>query len=162
MRHDKMVASVVTKESETHARQAWIGLVVGREHGRERLWLKHSTVLVRPAAEQGRDVACHVASRGVDTTAAAADPVAIGNGPCTAGAEGVPCRKMSLHPLGSDEVGVGHAQGLEDMLAEVAFDGPQPGWSRSAQYTTSGIPEVCVSRWRTVAGQKLALVGINL
>jgi len=54
--------------------------------------------------------------------AAAVTHFAVGHSFGAVGAHLVSRRQARLDPFGSDEVGVGHAEGLEDVLAKVAVE----------------------------------------
>ena len=117
-----MAGGVGAEEPETHARQPRVRLVVGLEHRGERRGLEHAPVLVGATAEQRRDEAGHVARRRVDPAGAGADPVAIRDGLRATASERVARREPRGDPIRADEIAVGHAERLEDALAEVALE----------------------------------------
>ena len=79
-------------------------------------------MLVGAAAQQRCGEARDVAGGRVDPAGPPAGPVAIGNWLRAASAEDIPGRETRRQPLRADEVGVGHAEGLEDALAEVPLE----------------------------------------
>ena len=120
--HDAMPAGAVAEEPEAHARQARIRLIVGFEHRCEGLGSEHRAVFVGTIAEQRREVPGHVACGRVDVPGSPRHPIAVGDGFRTAPAEVVPRREARTDPVGSDEVGIGHAQGFEDVFSDVLVE----------------------------------------
>ncbi len=80
-------------------------------------------MVVRATAEERRDEAGHIGRGGVDVGGTPGQPLALGGGFRAAGPEVVPRRQARVHRFGSDEVGIGHAERFEDVLAEVAVEG---------------------------------------
>jgi hypothetical protein len=95
---------------------------MGLEHPGERLGPEHGAVLVGTAAQKRRDVASHVARGGVDRAGAGYHHLAVGDRLEPAGAQRVPGGEAGPHPLGSDEIGVLHAEGPEHALAKIAVE----------------------------------------
>ena len=111
------------EERESDPRHARIGLVVRLEHAGKRRRLEHGSVLVGAAAEERRDVARHVPRGRVDRRGARGHPLTVDHGPRAVGPQRVARRQSGPDQLGPEEVGVGHAEGLEDVLAKVAGEG---------------------------------------
>ena len=122
MEDEAVAGGLGAEEPEAHARQPRVRLVVGLEHRRERRRLEDAPVLVGATAEQRRDEAGQVARGRVDPAGAGADQVEIRNGLRTATSERVARRQPRGDPIRADEIAVGHAERLEDALAEVALE----------------------------------------
>jgi hypothetical protein len=105
-------AGLAAPEPQADARYPGIGLVVRLEHPGKRLGLEHRAVLVGAAAQKRRDVAGHVAGGGVDRAAAGWHYLAVGDRLEPARAQRVPGGQAGPHPLGPEQVGVLHAEGL--------------------------------------------------
>ena len=110
------------EESEAEAGDARIGSEVRCEHRREGLRLEHGAVLVPATAEEGGDVPSHVSRRRVDAPATSRDEVVLDDGFRSAGAELVAGGEPRPDPLGTDEIRVLHAEGFEDVRAEVRVE----------------------------------------
>jgi hypothetical protein len=80
-------------------------------------------VLVGPAAKQSCEVASHVSRRGVDSAAAGRYDFGVGYGLGAGGPYLVSGRQTSLDSVGSEKVGVAHAEGFEEVLVKVAVEG---------------------------------------
>jgi hypothetical protein len=118
-----MAVEVDPEEAQPEAWYPWIGLVVGLEHGGQRRRFQYRAVLASAAAEQRPQVAGHVSRSGVGGAASDRDHLVVGDHRGPAGAQPVSRGEARRDPLGSDEVGVGHAEGLEDVLAKIASQG---------------------------------------
>jgi hypothetical protein len=71
-------------------------------------------------AQEGRDVAGHVCWGGGGGGSAHRHHLIVADRLRATGAQVVARREAGLRPFGSDQAGVGHAEGLEDVLAQVA------------------------------------------
>ena len=96
-------------------------LVLGLKHARKRRRLEHRAVRVGATADQSGDVASHVSRARVDggRSRRHAHALAIDDRSGAMRAQGVSRREARLDPFGSDQVGVSHTEGLEDVLAQV-------------------------------------------
>src|SRR6185436_11762936 len=98
---------------------SWIRLEAGLEHHGERRRFKDAAVLADSAVEQRGDETPHVTSRRVNRALSPADPVTVPHGSGTCAANAVPGGETRRHPCGPRQVGVGHAQRIEDVRPEV-------------------------------------------
>ena len=80
-------------------------------------------MLVAAAAEQSGEVASHVFRCGVDGAAPSRYHFTVIAGLAAADPSWYPVAKTSLDRLGSEKVGVAHAEGFEDLLVKVAVEG---------------------------------------
>ena len=118
----EMRAEIAPHERQTYARHPGIGLVVGLEHGGQRRRIEHSAVFVGAAVGKSRDVPGRIPRGGVDGARSRGHPLAVCHSSHAAGAQLVSRGQARLRPLRSEEVGVGHAEGLEDVLAKIAVE----------------------------------------
>jgi hypothetical protein len=115
-----MPTGLATGEAEPPTRHPGIRLEMGLEHRRKRRRLQDRAMLVGAAAYQRRRQTGNVADGGVDPATCGADPVPIGHRRHTVASERVAGRQTRCDPTGPDQVGVRHAERLEDPLPEVA------------------------------------------
>src|SRR5207247_1929805 len=118
-----MSAQVAAHESQTHTRYAGISLILGLEHGGEGRRFEHCSVLVAAAAKQSGYVASHVPGGGVDRPRGRGHKLAVGDRLRATRTELVSGCEARLDVFGPQEVGVGHPERLEDVIAKVAVEG---------------------------------------
>jgi hypothetical protein len=112
-----MPADLVAEERQADAWYSRIGPVVGREHAGKGLGLEDRAVLAGATSKQRRHVAGHVAGGRVDRSGADTDDVTVPDRVWAIGTQSVSRREARPNPLRSQQVGVGHAERLEDVLA---------------------------------------------
>jgi hypothetical protein len=117
---DEMPSHLATEERQPDARQARIGLVVGGEHAGKRFGFEDRAVPVRATTQEGRDVAGHVCCGRGDRSGSDRHNSTVADRVGAIGTPGVPRRQARPDPLRSQQVGVGHAERLEEVLAEIA------------------------------------------
>jgi hypothetical protein len=79
-------------------------------------------VLAAAAVQQGGHIAGQVGGGRVDAAAAGGHDLAIGDRLEATGTQHIPGGQVGPDPLGADQVGVVHPQGVEDALAQVLIE----------------------------------------
>jgi hypothetical protein len=118
-----MAANFAPVESEANTGKVRVGLVLGREHRIKGLGLEDRAMLVGATPEQRYDIASDVPRGRVDATAGDGDEVVVADQAWAMGTQCVPRREATADAIGSDQIGLLHAEQLEDVFAEVALQG---------------------------------------
>jgi hypothetical protein len=117
-----MSPCVATEERQALARDPGVRLVLGLEHRGQRRGLEHGAVLIAATTEERREVAGHVPGRRVGAAPGRRHHLVVGVRLGATGAQVVAGGQPRPGRLRWHEVGVDHAEGGEDVLAQVAVE----------------------------------------
>src|SRR5215212_9928550 len=114
-----MTAEAYSPEREAHTRYSGVGLVVRLEHQRDGVRPQNRTMLTGTPGEEGGDVARHVQGCGVDRAGRRCHPLTVYDRLRTVRTNAVASGQPHCKPWRSQQIGIGHPEGLEDALSEI-------------------------------------------